>query len=149
MTDHFSYLLIYKLIRFFIDISSSLTQRKALEDSCGPLSHVSTSQWCLLLGTEAASHQCGPLFIGTEPFRAIRLSQPALLIIPAAPAKPLLPFSHHPPDMQPLKSGCYLSSGLVTAVSLPVISCFLQPAVSLLKPHIPLGARVYPSPKRH
>lgn len=140
MTDHFSYLLICKLIRFFIDISSSLTQRKALEDSCGPLSHASTSQCCHLFCTGAASHQCSPLFIGTKPFRAIRLSQPpaqlALLIVPAAPAMPLLPFPHHPPDTQPLKSGCYLSSGLVTAVTLPVISCFLQPAVSPLKPHI-------------
>ena len=94
MTDHISYLLIYKLIRFFIDISSSLTQRKALEDSCGPLTRASTSQQYHLICTEAASHQCSPLFIRTRPFRAIRLSQPsaqpALLIIPAAPAMALV-----------------------------------------------------------
>lgn len=69
MTDHFIYLLIYKLIRSFIDISSSLTQRKALEVSCGPLTHVSTSQGVIwssqkLLLTSAVPSSSGQNFSG-------------------------------------------------------------------------------------
>lgn len=80
-----------------------------------PVSSVIWSAQKLLL-TSAVPSSWGQNLQGHQTVTA--LSTACSADHPRSTSKGSLAFSHHTPDVQPLKSGCYLSSGLVTAVFL-------------------------------